>query len=147
MRFFTLPRTLLRRSWMLPFAALLTWANWDAPDMHHFVQPAETAIWQLAPLGSAADAESLRVQLAAQPGVSACAVSPRTNCVALVYHPEAVTVEALYRAVSQAGAKVITDPPVSAAPAVRQCPVPPGAFVVVDQIRFALNVRRFFTNV
>ncbi len=142
------PKTILGIFCTLPIIALLTWANWEAPAMHHFVRPAETAGWQLAPLGSPAAAEALRLRLAAEPGVSACAVSVRTGCVAFVYHPDEASAAALYAAVGRAGARIITTPPAAAAaPALRQCPVPPGAFAFIDKVRFALNLRRFFVAV
>ena len=116
--------------------------------MHHFVRPVEVVVWQLTPLANSAAAPVLRGRLAAEPGVSACAVSPRTNCVALVYHPESTTPEALYRAVGRYGGRVVSNPPPPAAgPVLRQCPVPSGYVVLLDQLRFALNVRRFFTAV
>lgn len=127
---------------------LLTWASWTAPEMHHFVRPVATTVWQLAPLPDAASAQALQTRLAAEPGVSACAVSPRTNCVAFVYHPEEATPLALYEAVNRSGARVLESPlPAAAAPAMRQCPVPPGYFQFVDELRFALNLRRLFVSV
>lgn len=139
---------LVRYVWALPLLAVLTWANWEAPRMHHFVSPAATVVLQLAPLGSPTAAEALRLRLAAEPGVSACAVSLRTGCVAFVYHPEAVTPAALYQAVHRHGARVVDAPPTRAArPALRECPVPPGYFTFVDELRFALNLRRFFVRV
>ena len=116
--------------------------------MHHFVRPVELTVWQLAPLASPAAAQALATRLATEPGVSACSVSPRTNCVAFVYHPGAASLPALYQAVGRYGARVIANPPApAAAPAVRQCPVPMGYVVLLDQLRFALNVRRFFVAV
>jgi hypothetical protein len=141
-------RLIVRRSWVLPLAALLLWANWDAPAMHHYVRPVEVTIWQLAPLASAVAAQTLATQLAAEPGVSACSVSPRTNCVAFVYHPDEASASGLYEAVRRHGAQVINNPPApTVSPAIRQCPVPTGYLVVLDQIRFALNLRRFFVSV
>ena len=117
--------------------------------MHHFVRPVEITIWQLAPLGNdSARAYTLQRHLATEAGVSACAVSPRTNCVAFVYHPEQTTLTALYQAVSHYGARVIDNPPASTiTPAIRQCPVPGSYLVWLDRVRFALNVRRFFVSV
>ena len=117
--------------------------------MHHFVRPVEVVVWQLAPLAQdPAAAPALQGCLAAVPGVSACAVSPRTNCVALVYHPEETTPAALYRAVGHYGGRVVNRPPTpAAAPALRQCPVPAGYLTFLDQLRFKLSVRRFFTSV
>lgn len=117
--------------------------------MHHFVRPVEITIWQLAPLGGdAVAAYSLQRQLATEAGVSACAVSPRTNCVAFVYHPEQTTPAALYQAVGHYGARIIDNPPASTVtPAIRQCPVPASYLAWLDQVRFALNVRRFFISV
>lgn len=141
-------RRLLRYGWTLPLLALLVWANWSAPEMHHFARPAATAIWQLAPLGSPAAAQALETQLAAEPGVAACAVSLRTGCVALVYHPDEVAPPALFAAVGRGGGRVLTNPPTTAAPpAIRQCPVPPGYLLLVDRVRFALSLRRFFVAV
>gem|GEM_PF-1859660 len=141
-------RLLLRRSWALPLLAILLWANWEAPEMHHFVRPADMAVWQLAPLASPAAAQALSTQLATEPGVSACAVSPRTNCVAFVYHPEEVTPAALYQAVGRHGGRILTHPLANAPkPAIRQCPIPVGYLLWLDQVRFALNVRRFFVSV
>lgn len=139
----------LRKSWwLIGPVAVLAWANWEAPDMHHFVRPVETTVWQLAPLGGAAAAQVLQTRLAQEPGVSACAVSPRTECVAFVYHPEEATLQALYQAVGRNGARVIDPLPAgAAAPAMRQCPVPASYIVALDKIRFALNVRRFFVSV
>ncbi len=141
--------TRFRRHWWLAGPlAVLAWANWEAPEMHHFVRPAATAIWQLAPLGSPDQARALEARLAATPGVAACAVSPRTGCVAFVYHPDEATPGALYQAVERNGARVVTAPPARSAPAgLRGCPVPPGYALLVDRIRFALNLRRFFVAV
>lgn len=126
---------------------VLAWANWEEPAMHHFVQPVETAIWQLAPLDSAA-AQALEARLAAEPGIAACAVSLRTGCAALVYHPNQVTPAALYEAVHRQGGRVISNPSTSAvAPVMRECPVPPGYVLLIDRVRFMLNVRRFFVTV
>ncbi|MDJ0365377.1 hypothetical protein QMK33_09445 [Hymenobacter sp. H14-R3] len=137
----------LRYSWALPFVAILLWANWEAPEMHHFVRPVEMTVWQLAPLAGPAAAQALAIQLATEPGVSACSVSPRTNCVAFVYHPGEASLPALYQAVGRHGARVITNPPApAAAPAVRQCPVPAGYIALLDQVRFTLNLRRFFVS-
>jgi hypothetical protein len=135
--------------WLLVLpAALVTWASSSAPEMHHFVRPVATTVWQLAPLPDAASAQALQTRLASEPGVSACAVSARTNCVAFVYHPQEATPTALYEAVSRNGARVLEAPlPASAAPAGRQCPVPPGYFQFVDDLRFALNLRRLFVTV
>ncbi|MGI4886014.1 MAG: hypothetical protein ACRYFR_13745 [Janthinobacterium lividum] len=132
-----------RRWWLAGPLAVLLWANWDAPEMHHFVRPAATAVWQLAPLGGPA-ARVLEARLAAAPGVAACAVSPRTGCVAFVYHPAETTPDALYQAVACGGARVVTPPPRPSPAALRQCPVPPGYLLLVDQVRFVLNLRRFF---
>lgn len=140
-------KTILRIFCILPLVCLLAWANWEAPAMHHFARPVETAIWQLAPLSNPAAAETLRRRLATETGVSACAISLRTGCVALVYHPDEVTPDRLYAAVGRAGGHILTNPTPSAAPALRQCPVPPGALVFVDKVRFALNLRRFFVRV
>lgn len=128
----------------------MVWANWQAPEMHHFVRPAATAIWQLAPLGSSAAAQALQARLAAEPGVAACAVSLRSGCVAFVYHPDEVTPAALYQAVGRQGAQVLLNSPVTppaARAAIRECPVPPGFARLLDQVRFALNLRRFFVSV
>ncbi|WP_375415976.1 hypothetical protein [uncultured Hymenobacter sp.] len=139
---------LIRYAWALPLLAVLAWANWETPQMHHFVRPAATAIWQLAPLDSPAQAEALRLRLAAEPGVAACAVSLRTGCVALVYHPDEVAPAALYQAVVRFGAHVVSEPPANVgAPVLRECPVPPGYFLLIDRVRFALNLRRFFVTV
>lgn len=115
--------------------------------MHHFAQPVEATVWQLAPLASPEAAQALQVKLASEPGVSACAVSPRTNCVAFVYHPEEATPEALLQAVGRNGARVINPPVNPPAPAIRQCPVPSSYIALLDKIRFTLNVRRFFISV
>jgi hypothetical protein len=136
---------LRKKGWLAVPVALLIWANWEAPEMHHFVRPAATAVWQLAPLGSPEAVHTLETRLAAEPGVSACAVSERTGCVALVYRPEEASPEALYQAVSRNGGRVVTPPPAPAvAPAIRQCPIPAGYVLWLDQVRFALNLRRFF---
>lgn len=141
-------RVVLRRSWAWPPLALLLWANWAAPEMHHYLRPAEMRVWQLAPLASPAAAQALATQLATEPGVSACAVSPRTNCVAFVYYPDKVTPAALYQAVGRRGARVVAHPPANApAPTLRQCPVPSSYLLFLDQVRFALNLRRFFVSV
>lgn len=117
--------------------------------MHHFVRPAATAIWPLAPLGSPAAAQALQAHLAAEPGVAACAVSLRTGCVALVYHPDETAPGALYQAVGRYGARVLTHAPAPSANAAapRECPVPPGYLLLIDQVRFTLNLRRFFVAV
>lgn len=146
MRFSTLLPVLRRYFWVLPLLAILAWANWEEPAMHHFARPGATAIWQLAPLSTPAAAEALRVKLAAEPGVSACAISSNTGCVAFVYRPDEVTPEALYQAVSRLGARVLTEPTALSAPTMRQCPVPPGVVLTLDKVRFALNVRRFFVS-
>lgn len=113
--------------------------------MHHYVRPVEVTVWQLAPLASPAAAQRLAGQLATEPGVSACSVSPRTNCVAFVYHPGEASLAALYKAVHRRGAQVIDNPPApTTAPAIRQCPVPTSYLVMLDNLRFALNLRRFF---
>ena len=129
----------------LPLVAALTWANWNAPELHHFVEPAATVVWQLPPLSSPAAAHALETQLAQTSGVKACAVSYRTNCVAFVYHPAQATPATLAHAVRQLGAHVLpsTAAP-SARPLMRQCPVPPGYTLLIERIRFSLNVRRFF---
>lgn len=129
--------------WLAVPGALLVWANWEAPEMHHFVRPAATAVWQLAPLGGPEAVHTLETRLAAVPGVSACAVSVRTGCVALVYRPEEASPEALGQAVRRNGGRVVSAPPAPAV-AVRQCPVPAGYVLWLDQVRFALNLRRFF---
>ncbi|MGI4821369.1 MAG: hypothetical protein ACRYFV_09175 [Janthinobacterium lividum] len=139
---------IIRRSWALPVVAILLWANWEAPEMHHFVRPVEMIVWQLAPLATPAAAQNLATQLATEPGVSACAVSPRTHCVAFVYHPAEVSPEALYEAVEHRGGRVLDHPLTNAPkPALRQCPVPTGYLLLLDQMRFALNLRRFFVSV
>ncbi len=128
--------------------SLLIWANWDAPEMHHFVRPAEMTVWQLAPLHDAVTAQALQTLLAGEPGVSACAVSTRTGCVAFVYHPDEVTPQALYNAVGRYGAQVMNNPAaMPTPPIIRQCPVPTGYLLAIDHIRFALNLRRFFVSV
>lgn len=112
--------------------------------MHHFTRPAETLVWQLAPLDSLAT-RTLETQVATEPGVAACAISLRTHCVAVVYHPEELTPEILYEALRRNGAQVVHHPPAPAMQAaIRQCPVPTGYLVAVDKFRFALNLRRFF---
>ncbi|MGY3090681.1 hypothetical protein ACVWYF_003742 [Hymenobacter sp. UYAg731] len=137
----------LRRWWWLVLpVAILVWANWQAPEMHHYMQPADSVIWQLAPLESPDAARTLETRLSAQPGVAACSVSPRTSCIALVYHPDEATPDDLYRAIGQSGFRVITNPPVQTSTA-RQCPVPAGYFVFLDKVRFALNLRRLFVSV
>lgn len=116
--------------------------------MHYYVRPVEVIVWQLTPLASPATAQALATQLAAEPGVSACSVSPRTNCVALVYHPGEASPAALYQAVRRHGAHVVDNPPApTVAPAIRQCPVPASYLAVLDQLRYALNLRRFFVSV
>lgn len=140
-------RFIFRWSWALPFVALLLWASWDAPEMHHYVRPVEVAVWQLAPLPSPAAAQTLATRLATEPGVSACSVSPRTNCVAFVYHPGEANLLELYQAISRHGARVIDNPPApTIAPAIRQCPVPTGYVLLLDKVRFALNLRRLFVS-
>jgi hypothetical protein len=114
--------------------------------MHHYARPGATAIWQLAPLSSPAATEALRVKLAAEPGVSACAISTNTGCVAFVYRPDEVTPAVLYQAVTRSGARVLTEPSAQSAPTMRQCPVPPGFLLALDKVRFALNLRRFFVS-
>ena len=137
----------LRRWWWLVFpVAVLVWANWQAPEMHHYVHPADSVIWQLAPLESPEAAHALEAQLTTQPGVAACSVSPRTNCIALVYHPDEATPDALYQAIGQSGFRVITSPPARPS-AARQCPMPAGYFLFLDRVRFALNLRRLFVSV
>jgi hypothetical protein len=126
--------------------ALLIWANWSAPEMHHFTRPAETLVWQLAPLDSLATC-TLQTHLATEPGVAACAVSLRTHCVAVVYHPEELTPDVLYAALRRAGAQVVDQPPVPTTQAtIRQCPVPTGYLVALDKFRFTLNLRRFLVT-
>ncbi|UOQ69489.1 hypothetical protein [Hymenobacter volaticus] len=132
---------------LLPIGATLTWANWNAPEMHHFVEPAATVVWQLAPLASPTAAHALEMQLTQTSGVKACAVSWRTNCVAFVYHPAQATPATLARAVRRIGVEVVSPHSVpSPRPAIRQCPVPPGYTLLIDRIRFSLNLRRFFVN-
>ncbi len=115
--------------------------------MHHYVRPIEMTVWQLAPVGSPAAAQALRSQLAAEPGVAACAVSPRTNCVAFVYHPGEVSLPGLYAAIGRHGARVIDNPPArTGPPLIRQCPVPGSYLVLLDRVKFALNLRRFFVS-
>ena len=139
---------LLKLTSLSLLTGVLLWANWEAPDMHHFVQPAETVIWQLAAVDSPSVAQALEAQLAKTPGVAACAESPRTGRLALVYHPTEVTPAALYQAVGRTGTRVLTDPPAATAPpTIRACPVPPGYVLLLDQVRFALNLRRFFVTV
>lgn len=139
---------IFRRLWALPVVALLLWANWEAPAMHHYARPVEVTVWQLAPLASPAAAQALATQLGTEPGVSACAVSPRTNCVAFVYRSDEVSPETLYEAVGRYGAHVLAHPPANAAkPVLRQCPVPTSYLLLLDQVRFALNLRRFFVSV
>ena len=116
--------------------------------MHHYARPVEMTVWQLAPLASPLAAQALASQLATEPGVAACAVSPRTNCVAFVYHPGEASLPALYRAVGLHGGHVLDNPPAQkVAPAIRQCPVPASYIAWLDQVRFALNLRRLFVSV
>lgn len=134
---------------LLTFLAIvLIWANWNAPEMHHFVQPATTVVWQLPALSSPAVAQALETQLATTPGVKACAVSWRTSCVAFVYHPDQATPATLAQALRQSGIEVVpAESASSSSPAIRQCPVPPGYTLLLDRIRFTLNLRRFFVAV
>ncbi|WP_375438101.1 hypothetical protein [uncultured Hymenobacter sp.] len=133
---------------LLILVTVLIWANWNAPEMHHFVQPATTVVWQLSPLASPAAAQALETQLAETPGVKACAVSWRTNCVAFVYHPDQATPATLIQALNRTGVEVASEGSVAtSSPTIRECPVPPGYALLLDRIRFTLNLRRFFVAV
>lgn len=61
-------RRVRRCFWFIGPLAVLTWANWEGLEMHHFVRPAVTSVWQLALLESPVAAHALEARLATEPG-------------------------------------------------------------------------------
>ncbi|TPG65970.1 hypothetical protein [Hymenobacter nivis] len=140
---------LVRRGWLVGPLAVLAWANWEAPALHSFAAPIALVAWQVPHLPTGPAAEALRARLAAQPGVSACALSAATGTVSVVYRPGEATEAGLRQALAQAGPWVpqaLPEAP-AAAPTGRACPVPAGYVLALERVRFALNVRRFFVAV
>ena len=140
---------LLRRGWLVGPLAVLAWANWEAPSLHSFAAPIALVAWRVPHLPTGPAAAALRAHLAAQPGVSACALSAATATVSFVYRPGQATEAGLRRSLAQAGPWVPRALPgaPAAVPTGRQCPVPAGYVLALERLRFALNLRRFFVAV
>ena len=130
------------------FAALLLWANWQAPALHGYARPVTVAVLRIEGLRSGSEALALERQITAVPGVTACSIQQPAGKANLVYHPDETSVAAIQAAFARYGIPHPTQlhysPPVPAPGT--GCPVPSTYVVALDQLRFALNIRRFWID-
>ena len=124
--------------------SVLTWSNWQEPNLHDYPEPISVAVVQLS--GPALNVEGLHRLVTHVSGITACTISADVRSMAFTYHPNEVTPEqvqqqlpaAWHAQLYQAPPALITGP---------QCPVPQGYVVALERLRFALNLRRLFVKV
>ncbi|MBC6988117.1 hypothetical protein [Hymenobacter sp. BT491] len=127
---------------------LLTWASWEDPSLHDYVEPVSILQLQIDGLRTPPQAVHLQQQMAAVPGVAACSINARTQLATLLYHAGTVSEAELLRVVSVGGVFAVAKlEPAPRANDRRQCPVPPGYTTALERIRFALNLRRLFVRI
>jgi hypothetical protein len=129
--------------------SVLTWANWQEPNLHDFVPPATLTILHVGGLTDPVRAAELARRVAVLDGVTTCNLNPETQVAVVMHYPDQTSAADLRRAFSAGGAYAVSDQKMepSAAPAGPQCPVPAGYVVALERVRFALNFRRFFVKV
>mgnify|MGYP002777017035 CR=1 FL=1 len=149
-------RTRRFRSWLwavaLPVLALLTWAGWEEPSLHHYAAPTRLTIVRVGGLTDATRAQELYQRIRSLDGVTACTITPATQLAVVAYETEHLSEAEVRRALSAGGAYAVAPAALAAAssdhagPARPQCPVPASYLVAIDRFRFALNVRRLFVR-
>ncbi len=130
------------------FIALLGWANWQDPVLHSYAEPVNMAVFRVDGVRSAEQAVALERRIGAVPGVSACSIQPQTASAHVVFHPAEASVTAIAAAFARNGVAHATPlrlpaPPIATGP---QCPVPAAYLVAFEQLRFTLNIRRFWID-
>ena len=136
---------LARRPWPLigvaAVLALFAWSSWQEPSLHEYAPPTTFITLSAPALRPGPEAARLQTQLAALPGVTACALRPDKQLLTLAYNPDKLSAEQLC---ARLGLRPLPVAPPD--PAVRQCPVPAGYVLVAERLRFALNLRRLFVQ-
>jgi copper chaperone CopZ len=134
---------------LISLLTLVTWASWEEPELHSYAKPVHIVQFYVANVQSQNQADDLRQQMTAVPGVTACAINPHTQCATVLYQEENISAAELGRILSVGGVFEVsrirtskTSP--TAAASERQCPVPSKYVLALEQLRFALNLRRLF---
>lgn len=122
--------------------ALLTWGSWQDPDLSQYTRPVNYVILDAPTLQPGADSARLQGRVERLPGVTACAIRPAKQLLVVAFNPDSMSQQQLCQRLGLAAQP--TPPP---NPTARQCPVPTGYVVLLEKIRFALNLRRLFIHV
>lgn len=140
-------RSSLKLFMIAGLVSVLFWANWQPPALHSFVPSVEFVTFQTE--ASPAQGTQLQTLAAALPGVTAAAFNPRSGCLTVARRPDQLPLTRLCGQLAHLnGYSIRVLPPATLSPAVaaRQCPVPTGYVLALEQLRFALSVRRFFVS-
>lgn len=127
-------------------ALLLLWSNWQEPNLHDYPKPVSVGALEVAGVQPGPQAAALHARLLQIPGITACTVSADAHAIAYTYHPGEVTPAQVQQQVAS-GFRVQEYHAPAAPTAGPQCPVPTRYIVALEQLRFALNLRRFFIKV
>lgn len=121
--------------------AVFVWSSWEEPSLHEYAPTTEFITLAAPGLAPGPAAQRLQAEASALPGVTACALRADKQLLTLAYHPDELTAAELCQKLN------LSPLPVAAPdPTVRQCPVPAGYILVLEQVRFALNLRRLFVS-
>lgn len=143
---FTLVSRRIGQAVLVGALGLLGWANWNEPNLHDYPAPVTVAALQLTEPLTVAQAAALRTRVTETPGVTACTVSADGRAAVFTYRPaEASPAEVAARLANEYAVREYHAPALpDTGP---QCPVPQQYVSALEQLRFALNVRRFFVKV
>ena len=142
-------RSLFAGLFALLLVSLLTWANWQEPNLHDYVPSASISLLHVGGLSDPARAASLERRIAVLDGVTDCNLNSQTQVAVVTHYPDQISLADIRRSLSNNGAYVVTEQAFVPAAAATgpQCPVPAGYLVALEKLRFALNFRRFFIQV
>lgn len=133
---------------LLPFLGLVVWANWEEPPLSAYFPPVAWASYQVVGLKTADQASMLDDRLLRIPGVHSCNINPQNQFAILSYNPDEVGEDRLRQAFTQEGMFRLAAPQWKTweGDPGPQCPVPASYIEKINRLKFALSVRKFFSE-
>lgn len=133
---------------LFPFLGLFVWANWEEPPLSAYFPPVAWASYRVEGLHTVDQADMLDGRLLGIPGVHSCNINPQNQLAILSYNPDEVQEDRLRKTFTEGGMFRLAAYQWKTwqGDAGPQCPVPASYIEKINRLKFALSVRKFFSE-
>ena len=130
------------------FAAFFVYANWEEPPMHTYVKPVRLVVYEITKIPSDSAATQLQHRLETTKGVTAAVVNRVGGLASISFYEDEVTESLLKTILSAQGNYPLNIPQRGNVQDNRpQCPIPHEYLLTFENLKWSLNLRKYYRSI